>query len=329
MNYCSDYTYRNGAVERILMGNGFWQDSVYYVQIKDYQGNVRAVLDQNNNLVETNEYYPYGDLINASDNQLQPYKYSSKELERENGLDWYDFSARMYDPMLPLTTTQDPLAEKYYSISPYAWCAGNPIRFVDPSGMDILNGDGDVDVLRREVEKNRNLLSNKKNKKEQKDIKNKLKKLEKQLKQAEHTQDAINDFREIDPETYEKMNNITYKDLNGNVHGLNIIVSTIFDNPHRGHTDFSRFNEKYGIMPNDKINVTLDFKSPIELGVLPHEMGHIFSFTKSPSEYFRLLIKYPYNDCRDGVNRNVQISKDALDFENKYLKLRYEKTKKH
>ena len=133
-DYCGNYIYRNGAVERIMMGSGFLQDSVYYVQIKDYQGNVRAVLDQNRNLVERNEYYPYGGLINASDNQLQPYKYSSKELDRENGLDLYDSQARWYDPMLPQTTTQDPLAEKYYSISPYTWCAGNPIGYVDPNG---------------------------------------------------------------------------------------------------------------------------------------------------------------------------------------------------
>ncbi|MCQ2134831.1 MAG: hypothetical protein MJY88_07670 [Bacteroidales bacterium] len=33
-------------------------------------------------------------------------------------------------------TTLDPMAEKYYSVSPYAYCAGNPVRFVDPSGKD-------------------------------------------------------------------------------------------------------------------------------------------------------------------------------------------------
>ena len=138
-DYCGAYSYRNGAIERILMGNGFMQDSLYFVQIKDYQGNVRAVLDQNHNVVERNDYYPYGGLINASDTQLQPYKYSSKELDRENGLDLYDSQARWYDSMLPGTTTQDPLAEKYYSISPYTWCAGNPVRFIDPSGKDLCH----------------------------------------------------------------------------------------------------------------------------------------------------------------------------------------------
>ena len=145
-DYCGAYTYRNGTIERIMMGNGFIQDSVYYVQIKDYQGNVRTVIDRNRNIVEHNEYYPYGGLINASDSQLQPYKYSSKELDRENGLDLYDSQARWYDPMFPQTTTQDPLAEKYQSISPYTWCSGNPVKYFDPNGLDWVMSNKDQSI---------------------------------------------------------------------------------------------------------------------------------------------------------------------------------------
>ncbi len=49
----------------------------------------------------------------------------------------YDYSARYYDGALGRFTTVDPLAEKYYSWSPYAYCANNPIKFIDPTGMVI------------------------------------------------------------------------------------------------------------------------------------------------------------------------------------------------
>ena len=74
---------------------GYMQNGELYFYIKDYQGNVRVVLNQANRPVEVNSYYPYGGLMAATTTEgTQPYKYSTKELDRENGLDWYDFHAR-------------------------------------------------------------------------------------------------------------------------------------------------------------------------------------------------------------------------------------------
>ena len=56
-----------------------------------------------------------------------------------HGLDEYDSKARWYYPAICRTTTMDPLAEKYYPTSPYAWCGNNPIRFVDPDGKDVYH----------------------------------------------------------------------------------------------------------------------------------------------------------------------------------------------
>ena len=138
-DYCGNYIYSNGALERILTGNGYIQGDEFYFYIKDYQGNVRVVLNQANQPVEVNSYYPYGGLMAATTIEgIQPYKYSTKELDRENGLDLYDSKTRMYDPTIGRTPTQDPMAEKYYSLSPYAWCAGNPIRLVDLDGKDPI-----------------------------------------------------------------------------------------------------------------------------------------------------------------------------------------------
>lgn len=73
---------------------------------------------------------------------VQPLKYGAKELDRENSLDLYDSHARFYDSMIGRTTSQDPLAEKYYHLSPYLWCAANPIKFGDKNGMYLKGIDG-------------------------------------------------------------------------------------------------------------------------------------------------------------------------------------------
>ncbi|MFV0469116.1 MAG: RHS repeat-associated core domain-containing protein [Dysgonomonas sp.] len=52
-----------------------------------------------------------------------------------NGLNQYDYHARQYDPATIRFTTMDPLVEKYYSISPYVYCANNPIRMIDAAGL--------------------------------------------------------------------------------------------------------------------------------------------------------------------------------------------------
>lgn len=52
-----------------------------------------------------------------------------------HGLNMYDYSARFKDDFRFITV--DPLAEKYYSISPYAYVANNPLKFVDIDGREI------------------------------------------------------------------------------------------------------------------------------------------------------------------------------------------------
>ena len=83
---------------------------------------------------EVNHYYPFGGTF-ASTSSVQPYKYNGKELDRQGGLDWYDYGARHYDAALGRWHVVDPVAEKYYLWSPYAYCLGNPVRFIDPTGM--------------------------------------------------------------------------------------------------------------------------------------------------------------------------------------------------
>ena len=101
----------------------------------DYQGNVRQVADAQGNVIEQNDYYPYGGLFGESAS-LQSYKYSGKELERMNGLNTYDFHARPYYYPVLQFHSPDNLGEKTPWLSPYLYCAGNPIMFIDPTGME-------------------------------------------------------------------------------------------------------------------------------------------------------------------------------------------------
>ena len=54
-----------------------------------------------------------------------------------HGLNWYDNLARFRTVSDGGGFTGvDPLCEKYYAISPYAYCADNPMSRIYPDGMD-------------------------------------------------------------------------------------------------------------------------------------------------------------------------------------------------
>ena len=134
-DYCGNVIYENGVQKLLLTEEGYvtLDDNKYHYYLKDHQGNNRAVINQSGAVEETNHYYPFGGVF-ASSNNVQPYKYNGKELDTKKGLNWYDYGARMYDAALGRFTTNDPLTEKYYSISQYVYCLNNPIKFIDVDG---------------------------------------------------------------------------------------------------------------------------------------------------------------------------------------------------
>ncbi|MDR0834670.1 MAG: RHS repeat-associated core domain-containing protein, partial [Candidatus Symbiothrix sp.] len=86
-------------------------------------------------VTQSTQYYPFGMAFATSTGQnVQAFKYNDKELDLMHNLNMYDYSARYIDMANPRFTTIDPLAEKYYSVSPYAYCLNNPVKYVDPDG---------------------------------------------------------------------------------------------------------------------------------------------------------------------------------------------------
>ena len=140
-DYCDNLIYENGVAKTLLVEGGYisLSDNKYHFYIQDHQGNNRVVADENGNIEEVNHYYPFGGTFASSSGSVQSYKYNGKELNRKNGLDWYDYGARMYDVALGRWHMVDPMAEKYYSLTPYNYCTDSPNNLIDMDGMQADN----------------------------------------------------------------------------------------------------------------------------------------------------------------------------------------------
>ena len=134
--YCGNVVYENSTAKRLLTEEGYVDltDNSYHYFVRDHQGNNRVVVNGSGTVEEVNHYYPFGGLF-ATASSVQPYKYNGKELLTQQGLNWYDYGARHYDATLGRWSTIDPMAEKCYGVSPYAYCRNSPLLFIDPSGM--------------------------------------------------------------------------------------------------------------------------------------------------------------------------------------------------
>ncbi len=89
-------------------------------------------------IVQENHYSPWGLNLAGIEKQGTPdhkYQYIGGEKQEEFGLQWYDLSARQYDPQLGRFFAIDPLADLYSDYSPYHYGYNSPLRFTDPSGM--------------------------------------------------------------------------------------------------------------------------------------------------------------------------------------------------
>ena len=167
----SDYLIQNVGVTRYYDGYEFYDRNLtegkfyfsngyvsfhsdgsfdYSAIITDYRGSTRVVMTfdstlSTSNIVHANSYYPSGALVTdvqtsfqlgSTSGGVQTHKFLGKELDRMYGLDWYDLGVRRYDAAAETFWSMDPLCEKYYHINPYAYCAGDPVNYVDPDGRD-------------------------------------------------------------------------------------------------------------------------------------------------------------------------------------------------
>ncbi|MBR6192323.1 MAG: hypothetical protein IKQ68_09225 [Prevotella sp.] len=148
--YCGGkLTVKNGRMDKYFFDGGYAQAktnettltdnfSSYYYNT-DHLGNVREVIDEKGDIVQITNYYPFGTPYSAEDfathnPDQQDRKYNGKEFDSTHGLNTYDYGARQYCSLFGRWDRMDPLCEKYYSVSPYAYCHNNPVNRIDTDG---------------------------------------------------------------------------------------------------------------------------------------------------------------------------------------------------
>jgi RHS repeat-associated protein len=106
--------------------SGGWKSDLYYYH-SDHLGSASLITDGAGHL---NQHFSFD----------SRYKFTGKEMDAETGL--YYFSQRYMDSKSPGFISSDELREKYPWIGSYVYCAGNPLKFVDPDGRKILFVNG-------------------------------------------------------------------------------------------------------------------------------------------------------------------------------------------
>ncbi|RYX99681.1 RHS repeat-associated core domain-containing protein [bacterium] len=192
------------------------------------------------------EYLPFGETMTdehlASRNS--PFKYNGKEFDEETGN--YYYGARYYDPKWSIFISVDPLAEDYPHISSYAYVANNPLKYMDPTGMEIVNGEtanrekiqalndgqkanldskygGDTKLRKKDFatkadyKEYKNSVSN---------FKNSSKALSKSMAVESKIQAAIDDFRATDPSNFNLVNDLSFIDSKGNEQCIDVTVKS-------------------------------------------------------------------------------------------------------
>lgn len=107
-----------------------WSANYY---ICDHLGSVRAVTDAEGEVLDTFDYMPYGSEISSTSSTTTDYRFTGKELQINFDVNLYDSFAR-FQNIYGRFMSIDPKAEEFYHISPYTYCAGDPVNLVDPDG---------------------------------------------------------------------------------------------------------------------------------------------------------------------------------------------------
>ena len=120
--------------------------STLYFYHPDHLGSASWITNIYGRTIQHLYYLPWGeDFVNQKTTSFSSmYTFSAKERDSETGLSY--FGSRYYSSDLSIWLSVDPMSDKYPSLSPYTYCADNPVKLTDPDGRWIPGLDEDYNI---------------------------------------------------------------------------------------------------------------------------------------------------------------------------------------
>ena len=165
-DYFGGIEYKNGNFDALYHAEGRVTKTNtnayrYEYTIKDHLGNGRVYftdINSDNNIddsdiLQEQNYYAFGAAFDigpwyGNTATKSKYQYNGKELNDDFGLNLSDYGARWYDANIGRWLSLDPLAEKSRRYSPFVYGNDNPVRFIDPDGMESQAAFGSLQAER-------------------------------------------------------------------------------------------------------------------------------------------------------------------------------------
>jgi RHS repeat-associated protein len=132
----TSYVYGPGGlpIEQITAGG------TAYFYHHDQLGSTRAITTSTGTVQNTYTFDSYGNLAASSGTLANQLLFSGEYKDSESAL--YYLRARYYDPSTGQFMSRDPLVDT--TMSPYAYVAGNPLNWTDPTGASYWDGIPDA-----------------------------------------------------------------------------------------------------------------------------------------------------------------------------------------
>ena len=108
--------------------------------LTDALGSVIGQTEEDQGAIGWYAYSPYGEVVAIGEDEANPVQYTGRENDA-TGL--YYYRARYYDPVLKRFISEDPIGLGG-GINFHAYVGGNPIVNVDPEGLRLRSGGGQL-----------------------------------------------------------------------------------------------------------------------------------------------------------------------------------------